>query len=225
MPADVHALSGAYAVDALRPLERADFEAHLARCETCRLEVATLREAATHLSSGVATSPPARLRAVILAAVARLPQSRRVVALPRRPRQDRTRWVPVLVAAAAFLAIAGSTYTFVRVPDKSTPVSAETVFAAPDVRARVVTSSAGTFQIATSRELGLLAVQADQPPGEQTYQLWVITDRARSLGVLDEPGAFAPIPGQGRLAITVEPIGGSPQPTTLPLFAVDLAKL
>ena len=43
---DIHALSGAYAVDALDDIERARFEQHLAECADCRAEVAALREAA-----------------------------------------------------------------------------------------------------------------------------------------------------------------------------------
>jgi anti-sigma factor RsiW len=36
---DVHALSGAYALDALTPDEAAAFEQHLESCEPCRTEV------------------------------------------------------------------------------------------------------------------------------------------------------------------------------------------
>ena len=39
---DIHALSGAYAVDALDDVERAEFERHLASCAACREEVASL---------------------------------------------------------------------------------------------------------------------------------------------------------------------------------------
>ncbi|MFC6343639.1 zf-HC2 domain-containing protein, partial [Nocardioides hankookensis] len=45
-PNDIHALVGAYAVDAVDDLERAAFERHLAECADCRDEVASLREAA-----------------------------------------------------------------------------------------------------------------------------------------------------------------------------------
>ena len=47
---DIHALSGAYAVDALDDDERAQFEAHLAGCPSCRSEVDSLREAAALLA-------------------------------------------------------------------------------------------------------------------------------------------------------------------------------
>ena len=37
---DIHALCGAYAVDAVDDLERAAFDRHLADCEACAAEVA-----------------------------------------------------------------------------------------------------------------------------------------------------------------------------------------
>ena len=54
---DIHTLSGAYALDALLDLERAEFERHLSACDACRAEVASLREAASHLAEASATSP------------------------------------------------------------------------------------------------------------------------------------------------------------------------
>ena len=45
---DIHALSGAYAIDALDDIERAQFERHLAECAECRAEVDSLREASAH---------------------------------------------------------------------------------------------------------------------------------------------------------------------------------
>ncbi|HET8600823.1 MAG TPA: zf-HC2 domain-containing protein, partial [Segeticoccus sp.] len=47
---DIHALSGAYAVDAVDEVERARFERHLTVCADCRAEVASLRAAAAELS-------------------------------------------------------------------------------------------------------------------------------------------------------------------------------
>ena len=40
---DVHALSGAYTVDAVDDIERARFEQHLRSCPDCRMEVDSLR--------------------------------------------------------------------------------------------------------------------------------------------------------------------------------------
>ena len=50
-PADIHALSGAYAVDAVDDIERAEFERHLATCADCREEVAGFRSTAIQLSA------------------------------------------------------------------------------------------------------------------------------------------------------------------------------
>ena len=43
---DIHALSGAYAVDALDDLERAQFERHLRDCESCSRELRVKASAA-----------------------------------------------------------------------------------------------------------------------------------------------------------------------------------
>lgn len=69
-----HALTGAYALDALDPGERAGFEAHLATCAECREEVAGLREVAARLGAASQAVPPAGLRARVLAEVARTSQ-------------------------------------------------------------------------------------------------------------------------------------------------------
>jgi anti-sigma-K factor RskA len=67
---DVHALSGAYALDAVSESERKRFERHLARCAACRREVSGLQEAASRFAVAVGTRPPAGMRARVLEAVA-----------------------------------------------------------------------------------------------------------------------------------------------------------
>ena len=63
---DIHGLSGAYAVDAVDDVERARFEAHLAGCSECQIEVASLRAAAGEMSAMTLTAPPPSLRASVL---------------------------------------------------------------------------------------------------------------------------------------------------------------
>jgi len=67
---DIHALSGAYAVDALDDVERARFERHLAGCSACQAEVDSLAIAASELSVLTEVAPPASLRAKVLADIA-----------------------------------------------------------------------------------------------------------------------------------------------------------
>ncbi len=74
MTADIHALSGAYALDALPDDERSAFEAHLAQCEPCRTEVRELQETATRLAEGTELAPPPHLRERVMTAVARTRQ-------------------------------------------------------------------------------------------------------------------------------------------------------
>ncbi|WP_188111099.1 anti-sigma factor [Nocardioides antri] len=219
---DGHALSGAYVLDAVKPLERRRFEAHLAECASCRLEVAGLRETAAELSQTVATDPPSDLKPRVLGASGRLAQGRTTLGRPQQWSPSRS--TRLLVAAAAVLAIGGSSYALGQQHENPSPVTAEAVFEAPDARVRGVALEDGEFRIALSPKLGLVAVQADMPPlpAGRTYQAWVIADEARSLGVLEDGEGFVPIPSDGRLAVTVEPEGGSIQPTTVPLFALPL---
>ncbi|THF88963.1 anti-sigma factor [Deinococcus sp. KSM4-11] len=69
---------------------------------------------------------------------------------------------------------------------------------------------------------GRVFVQLNRPadPG-RTYQLWQIqAGTPVSLGVFDEAGLLtAALPPHATIAVSVEPAGGSPQPTTKPLFA------
>jgi anti-sigma factor RsiW len=63
---DIHGLLGAYALDAVDDVERARFEAHMAHCSQCRDEVASLRAAASELTSITFAAPPPSLRASVL---------------------------------------------------------------------------------------------------------------------------------------------------------------
>jgi anti-sigma factor RsiW len=66
---DPHDLTGCYAVHALDPAERTDFEAHLADCEACQSEVAEFTAIAAELALLSLAAPPATLRTSILDAV------------------------------------------------------------------------------------------------------------------------------------------------------------
>ena len=68
----LHALSGAYAIDALDDDERAVFERHLPNCLDCQREVASLREAAALMADLSAVTPPPALRASVLAGITKI---------------------------------------------------------------------------------------------------------------------------------------------------------
>ena len=113
MNESLHALSGAYVVDALDDDERALFEQHLPGCLDCQREVASLREATALMADDAALTPPPSLRGSVLAGIKTirpLPpetggQSTSVTDEPRRrqgaPDAPRRRRIATLVAAAA----------------------------------------------------------------------------------------------------------------------------
>ena len=65
---DAHTLAGAYAMDAISVPDRDRFERHLAGCEECAREVASLREATAMLGTGAAEPLPAGLKERVMAA-------------------------------------------------------------------------------------------------------------------------------------------------------------
>jgi len=74
MTIDLHTLSGAYVLDALSPDEAEEFRLHLEQCQACRDEVRELQQAAATMGAREALTPPAELRARVLAAADRQPQ-------------------------------------------------------------------------------------------------------------------------------------------------------
>src|SRR5579859_6433301 len=83
---DAHTLAGAYAMDAVSVPDRERFEQHLAGCEDCAQEIASLREATAMLGAAAAEPVPAGLKERIMAAAAVTRQ---------RPPADETEPVPL----------------------------------------------------------------------------------------------------------------------------------
>ncbi|WP_410676276.1 anti-sigma factor domain-containing protein [Amycolatopsis sp. cmx-4-68] len=91
MTAELHTLTGAYALDSVPEGDRAEFERHLEECAACRQEVAELRATGARLAAAVAVDPPPELRVLVLADVARtrqLPPKLRNPHGPARQRPD-----------------------------------------------------------------------------------------------------------------------------------------
>lgn len=118
MTTDVHALVGAYALDALSDAEQAAFEQHLHDCDSCAAEVASLREAAARLADPTWSVPPPRLRQRVLGLVGEVRQLPPTHGSPVRhayrrgrgrpgtgPPRWRHRWPRALAAAAAAIVL------------------------------------------------------------------------------------------------------------------------
>lgn len=235
MSTDLHTLSGAYAVNALSHDEADEFRKHLDGCPACREEVRELQEAAALMGATESVPPPVHLKARVMSAADRLPQ------LPPRVSQidsaRRPRWTPrILGAAAAAVVIVAAGIGFIQMQqdDESHLEAGVTrVFDAPDAHIKTIGSAnGGKVSVATSKSLGEMAIDTDELPalkGEQVYQLWTITGSLpKSAGLLENPGSgqFMDMPEEGiEVAITIEPAGGSKQPTSDPIVRVTPAEV
>jgi Anti-sigma-K factor rskA len=245
---DLHALAGAFALDAIEPgAERDRFNRHLNRCQSCASEVRGFREVATALAFAGATEAPAELRDRVMAAVARtrqLPPEIRTHARPRRSRSSGSRvpWLPWLSGAVATIGIAiavifGFAQAHTQQELNQTRIQNEaiaTVLTAPDAKLLTSRTSVGGVAVvvlsADKRQLVVSTAGLPALPAGKVYQLWLIgTVRIVSAGLLPsaQAGKTAPVLASGivvgdKLGVTVEPAPGTAQPTTTPILALSL---
>lgn len=226
---EIHALTGAYAVDALDDIERARFEQHLAQCADCRAEVAELRETAALLGEATASAPSAATRAAVLSRIGQVRPLPPEVG-PAAVRRIR-RWPTTLVAAAVTVLVLGALALTIqpwRGHDATTPSMADRIQAAPDAtRETVSLPVGGTATLVNSHKVGyamLMTRNLGAAPAGKVYELWLQNDKgvmepAGLLGTGHDQtvvleGSSAESVGAG---ITVEPSGGSSRPTSEPI--------
>lgn len=228
MTQDLHHLAAAYTLDALDADERAAFEAHYPSCEICSSEVADFRETAAVLAADVATPPPADLKASVMAEISRTrqlsPRRSDVVELDRA-RSRRQRAVRALGAVAAAVVLVAGTAVITRSGgDEFGPV-----LEAADARFVTLEGETGSIEAVWSDELDQVVIQATSlaDPGDGlTYALWSLRDGEATpagLFVPDSDGSLAEVLALDDLepaawGVTIEPDGGSPQPTGEVLF-------
>lgn len=222
---DIHALVGAYAVDALDDVERAAFERHLAECADCRAEVDGLREASSVIGSSVAHEPPSALRDRVLADIATV---RPLPPLTTPARQRAARFRPALVAAAAAVVIAVAGGIVVAEPwaDDTSQVqltAADRIRAAEDAEEfdlRLDGGAAATVIRSKSLNQAVLVTE-DMPaaPDGKVYELWLDHEEVGMVaaGLMEDGDDEIVLTGDPATAIgfgiTVEPDGGSKEPT------------
>jgi len=242
---DLHSLSGAYALDALEPgAERDRFTRHLSRCQSCASEVRGFREVTTAMAFAAAEEPPAELRDRVLAAAARTRQLPPEIRAPARRRRTppRAPWVPWLsgvVATASIVVAVLFGFAQAHTQDELNQVRAENqaislLLSAP--RAKLLTypvtnGGEATVVLAADRhELAVVTNGLPALPAGEVYQLWLIgKPTITSVGLLppakdgQTPAVLATGVVKGdALGLTVEPAGGSAQPTTKPILALPL---
>ncbi len=201
---DSHAAVGAYVVHALGPEERAEFEAHLAECETCRREVAEFRETTGELSVLSSAAPPPELKGSVMRAIAGVrvlppePEAAPAagagstlpapsgtaaagdeLALHRARRANRVLTLAVAAVTVVALVLGGWAISLSQRQPPVAAASAETqLLQAPDLRSYTVALKGGgtaTFLVSRGLNRALLSGSDLPEPGAgRTYQLWTL---------------------------------------------------
>jgi Anti-sigma-K factor rskA len=238
---ELHALTGVYALDALPGAELDRFQRHLGRCHTCANEVRGFRETATGLAVAVAADPPAALKPRVLAAVRVTRQVPPEVA-GARPPGGRRAWLPRLAVGLAAAGVAAVVLLGVLLgvtqhrldQARAQNQAVAAVLAAPDARltARGTTAGGVATVVASQSRRALIITTSGLPvlTGGKVYELWFIAPSgARRAGLLpaEKDGKTAPLLASGlvpgdSVALSVEPAGGTNQPTTKPIVVVPL---
>ncbi len=225
MTAELHTLTGAYALDAVPEAEAAAFERHLTGCPACRQEVRELRETAARLGAAVAATPPPELRDATLSRAAKTrqwpPLVRRIS--PVKPLSVRIGLLAAAAAAVLAVVFGVSTLDTEQRPDpgQEQVAAVNAVLAAPDA---TTTRNEGASVVTSVSQGKIVVLAGGLPPlaAGRVYQAWLIgAGEVRSAGLLepDGPHRTRPVladlpPGTDRVGITAEPTGGSPAPTT-----------
>ncbi|AXT86807.1 hypothetical protein C6I20_07140 [Aeromicrobium sp. A1-2] len=230
---DLHSLIAPYALDALDADERARFESHLEQCATCRSELAGFQETTALLGESVSHAPPAALRERLLAEISGTRQERPVVTSLAERRGVR-RTLPRLAMAAAFLVgtvgVGGYAVERNQANDARDEYAAvSSVLAAADANTSAKDfPGGGNVRMISSAEQDTAVIFAHDlpsPGADKVYQVWMVdASGATSQGtfVTDGQMIMEGVSGAKTVAVTVEPKGGSKQPTTEPVATIPV---
>jgi anti-sigma-K factor RskA len=219
----------AYALGSLSPAEAAEVAAHLQTCDECRTEYEYIRPAVTAVAYSAEARSDASSGAAIASRLMKERVMRRVRAEAGRQRVPRV-W-PAYLFAAACLAIALITGLAQIALNARLVSQGQTIadLAAPDAR-RFAFS--GGEVLTRGDHLYLAMRDLPAPPPGHVYQAWTLAKGAKAVA----PSATF-LPGSGgatvvrlpetattlaAVAVSVEPAGGSKQPTTKPIALVRI---
>ena len=230
-----------YALGAVSAAEAYEVRVHLPECPICREDLARLSEVVSALPLAVdEVQPPARLKQQILgSALAGTAAGSRFAGLPtnggsgdeaglRAPRQrprPRMLWATAAVAATILAILVGWNVQLQLQVNHARDLATNGVATAP-LRTRTG-AGAGEITYLAQQHLGFVSLHGLATPATgRTYELWVVSadGKATAAGVFlpDGDGSKVIVVAQDiahhSIAVTDEPGGGSPQPTSAPLI-------
>jgi anti-sigma-K factor RskA len=218
-------LLAAYGLDALASDQAAVVERHVEGCQRHDAELRELREGVEAVALAVPErDPPAVLRSRLLAAF-ESEATASPAPVPLRPAAPARPWRPTpafayAAAAVLIVALAGLLAWNIALQTGDGDGGERLV--------RVFSGEAGAARLLylEDERAGLLELDLEAQPAERTYQAWAIYGEGPvSLGLVPNEGvaAFrADLGDASAVAISVEPAGGSAQPTSDPVLVATL---
>jgi len=221
---DVHELTAGYALDALDPAERANYEEHLSFCERCREDL----QGFWHVSGALAHAaggpmPPASLRGRILEQA----RSERSNVVPLR----RSRFaVPALSSVAAVAAVAAiglGLWATSLARDLDGVEGQLAVLGDPEARIYPSESGKADLVVSPTGQAALIVRTLAPAPEGKDYEIWIFENgTAHAAGLFERAGVALLTrrvePGQ-TVAVTLEADGGVAAPTGALLFTASSA--
>lgn len=224
-------LAAAYVLGALDPAEARAFEEHIAGCGRHDADLAAHRRVAGGLARTVEPiAPPAGLRGRLLAAAEAERPTLRHQADPiefpvERAQRRAPRFSISWAVAAAFgiiaLGLAIWNVTLLGDDEPSTDGPQQYAFSGTGGSGEVTRVPGSSIVVVELRDLQNLAA-------DQDYQVWAIAGgEPQSLGLLRVQDGAAILAGEAAgsieaVAVTIEPAGGSPLPTSDPILTAPL---
>jgi anti-sigma-K factor RskA len=231
---EMRTLIASYVLGAVPAEEVGEVRAHILSCDECMAEVESYAAVTEALADTVAPVgvPPGFADRVMDRAVQDWPARASVEAAPRW-------WRPAWAAAAGLLLLLSSTLTVAYLRARSEVALQERVVAAllEDDEGITLTGNgrARAKMVPTAGGAVFAARGLEEPPEGRTYQLWLLsrgcdgggTARCEivSVGTFEVSDGSAvletsrPVGGFASAAVTIEPSGGSEQPTSDPVLA------
>lgn len=232
METGIHELTAGYALDALDPAEREEYERHLAGCDRCQEDLASFWEVTGALAvaaDGPAPSPALRERIL---------EDAREEKQNVLPLESRRRVSPVLAAVTAIAAVVAiglgiyavslgndldSTRAALRAEENASAVLAD-----PAATTVAMQSGSGRLVVAPTGAAVLVLDGLAGAPSGKTYQAWVVEGQTPvSAGTFEPTDGRAivaipqTVPDGAVVAVTVEQAGGASTPTLPPVTASD----
>jgi anti-sigma-K factor RskA len=223
----------AYALGALEESERESIATHIATCDRCTRDLVQFESALYEAAAvgAVTVEPPRDLRTRI---VLRHRGARVVGAADwaERTRGFFLRPVPLFVPAVLVVLLVVA-FAVVGTSRKETDAYANALAGVADGRVVALAPQEGSPDaraavVMPARGQPYLIVRLPSPPSGKAWEAWVLKPGpvAVPAGLSEAGGVFTvtlttPLGAGNGVAITLEPVAGSAQPTTKPVLAVD----